>query len=54
MKLEFSQHIFEKYSNTIFMINRRVGAEFSIRTDGQTEMTKLTAIFRNFAKAPKN
>jgi hypothetical protein len=25
-----------------------------MRTDGQTDMTKLTVAFRNFAKAPKN
>jgi hypothetical protein len=24
-----------------------------MRTDGQTDMTKLTVAFRNFAKAPK-
>ena len=25
-----------------------------MRTDGQTDMTKLTVTFRNFANAPKN
>ena len=25
-----------------------------MRTDGQTDMTKLIAAFRNFAKAPEN
>jgi hypothetical protein len=25
-----------------------------MRTDGQTEITKLTVVFRNFANAPKN
>jgi len=24
------------------------------RTDGRTDITKLTAVFRNFANAPKN
>jgi hypothetical protein len=31
-----------------------VGAEFSMRTDGKTDMTKLIIAFRNFVKAPKN
>jgi hypothetical protein len=31
---------------------RPVRAEF-FHTDGQTEMTKLIVVFRNFAKAPK-
>jgi hypothetical protein len=30
-----------------------VGAEL-FRVDGQTDMTKLTVAFRNFANAPKN
>jgi len=39
---------------------RPVGAEFHAdrqtdgRTDRQTDMTKLTVTFRNFANAPKN
>ena len=36
---------------------RAVGAEFfhaELGMDGQTNMTKLTLAFRNFAKAPKN
>jgi hypothetical protein len=32
---------------------RPVGAEL-IHPDGQTYMTKLAAVFRNFANAPKN
>jgi hypothetical protein len=31
-----------------------VGAEFSVRIGRQTDMTKLTVAFRNFANAPKN
>ena len=30
-----------------------VAAECSMRTDGQTDMTKLTVAFRNFANALK-
>jgi hypothetical protein len=35
---------------------RPMGAEFHVdkRTDGHTDMTKLTVDFRNFTKAPKN
>ena len=36
---------------------RPVGAELFVaggRTDGQTDMIKLTAAFRNFAKAPRS
>jgi hypothetical protein len=39
------------------MKNLFVGAELfhaGGRTDGQTEMTKVKAAFRNFANAPKN
>jgi len=53
MKVEFSGHIFEKYSNFIKM--RPVGAELfhaDGRTDGQTEMTKLIIVLRSFANAP--
>ena len=31
---------------------RRVGAEFFL-AEGQTDVTKLTAVFRNFTNAPK-
>jgi hypothetical protein len=33
---------------------RPVGAELFMRTDAQTDMTKLIVFFCNFAKAPKN
>jgi hypothetical protein len=36
MKLEFFQNIFERYSNTNFMTNRPVGAEF-FHSDGRTD-----------------
>jgi len=36
-----------------FMKIRPVGAEL-FHTDGQTDMTKLIVVFRNFANAPKN
>jgi hypothetical protein len=41
-----------KISN--FMKIRPVGAELIMRTDGQTDITKLTVAFRNFPTAPKN
>jgi hypothetical protein len=55
IKLEYSQQIIEKYSNTKFY-----GSPFSRsrvvpcgRVDGQTDMTMLTVAFRNSANAPK-
>jgi hypothetical protein len=53
MKLAFSQRIFNKSSNINFMKIRPVGAEL-FPGNGRTDMTKLTAAFRKFAKAPKN
>jgi hypothetical protein len=52
MNLEFPQQVFEKYSNALMTIHP-VGAEL-FHADGQTDMTKLIAAFRNFANAPKN
>jgi hypothetical protein len=51
MELEFSVHIYEKYSDINFMKLRPVGAE--LHADGQTYMTKLIVAFRNFANAPE-
>ena len=51
MKLEFSQQIFEKHSTTRFNENPSI---CSMRTDGQTDMTKLIFTFRNFTNAPKH
>jgi hypothetical protein len=42
-KIEFSWQIFEKYSKVIF----------HVRTERQTDMTKLIDAFRNSANAPK-
>jgi len=60
MKLEFSQQIFDKDTQTpSFLKILPVGAELfhadrgtDERTDGQTDMTKLIAAFRNFANSP--
>jgi len=52
MKVEFSGHIFEKYSD--FIKVRPVGAELfhaDGRAHGQTDLTKLIIPFRGFAKA---
>ena len=51
MKLEFSQQIFEKYSNIKFHENPFLGSRDVSRgqKDGHDEI-----VFRNFAKAPKN
>jgi hypothetical protein len=59
MKLEFSRHIFEKYSNIKFHENRSsvsriVPCTQTYRhTGGHAGMTKLIAAFRNFANATK-
>jgi hypothetical protein len=47
MKIEFSQQIFEKYSNTKFYENPPVGAEL-FHADRQTDMTKPIVTFRIF------
>jgi len=56
MKLEFSRHVFEKYSNIKFHANpssrsRVVPCGW---TDSRTDMTKPIVSFRNFANASKN
>jgi hypothetical protein len=54
MKLEFSQQIFDKYSNAKFHENPSIGSRVvpcgktDGRTDVQTDMTKLIVAFRNF------
>jgi hypothetical protein len=56
IKLEFSQHNFEKSSNIRFHENLSSGSPVfhaEGRTDGQTEMMKLTVAFRNFATSLK-
>jgi len=59
MKPEFSRHFFfEKYSNTKFHENPSSGnravpcGRADGRIDGQTEITKITIAFHNFANAP--
>jgi hypothetical protein len=51
MKPEFSQQIFEKTSNYKFHQNLSIGSR--VVPCGQTDMTKLIVVFRNFANAPK-
>ena len=51
MKLEFSRQIFEKYSNIKFHGNPF--SETRVVQCRQTDVTKLTVAFRNFAKTPK-
>jgi len=54
-KIEFSQQIFEKYSNITFHENPILWEpRCSMRKDVRKEMTKLTVAFRNFANAPKH
>jgi hypothetical protein len=48
-KLEFSRHIFEKYTNTKFHANPSI---CPMLTDRRTGMAKLIDAFRNFANAP--
>ena len=52
MKFEFSQHIFEK-SIKYEVLSKSVHWEpsCSMRTNGQTDITKLLVAFCNFAKA---
>jgi len=61
MKFELSRQIFEKYSNMKFHENLSNGnkpfpcgrLDGWTNTDRQSDMTKLTVSFRNFAKAPE-
>jgi len=57
MRLEFVLTDFERYSNIKFNENPPTGSptlHVDGLKDGQTDMTKLIVVFRNFAKAPKN
>ena len=57
IKLEFSQQIFEKYSNIKFHENPSSGSRFfraDRGTDGRLGRTKLTVVFRKFSNAPYN
>ena len=51
MKLGFSTD-FDKYSNIKFHETPSSGSQVVPR--GQTDMTKFTVAFRNFAKGPEN
>jgi hypothetical protein len=55
MKPEFSQWIFEKYSNIKFHENPSIGSRVIPcgQTEGHTDMMKLTVAFRKFANVPK-
>ena len=53
MELEFSQHIFEKYSNIKFHENPS-SRNRQVPCSGQKDMTKLTVTLHNFANASKN
>jgi hypothetical protein len=58
IKLEYSRNIFEKYTSIKFHKDpssgiRVVPCGHRHRGDGQTDMTKLTVNFRNFANVPK-
>jgi len=56
MKIEFFQQIFEECPNIKCLENPSSGSQVAPRgqTDRQTDMTKLTVVFRNFANAPNS
>jgi hypothetical protein len=58
MKLDFSWHILEKYSNIKFHENPSNGTEVisfgQTQPGGWTHVTKLVVTFRKFANARKN
>jgi hypothetical protein len=49
IKLDISQFIFNVLLNPIHWVS-----SISMRTDGQTDMMKLTVAYLNFANAPEN
>jgi len=51
MKLEFSEQISEKYSNTKF--NENPSSWKTFYADGQTDMTEPAVTFRNFENEHK-
>jgi hypothetical protein len=51
MKREFSRQIFKKSTNIKFHENLPNGSH--VVPCGQTDITKLTVAFSNFARAPK-
>ena len=52
MKLQFSQQIFQKYSNIKFHENPSSGSR--VAPSGRTNMTKFIVAFRHFVYAPKH
>jgi len=52
IKLEIYGQIFEHYSNIKFHENSSIGER--VLPCGQTDITKLIVVFRNFANAPIN
>ena len=55
MKLDFYGQIFEKIlKNEILLKSVQWETSCFMRTDGQTDMTKLTVAFREFANALDN
>jgi len=54
MKFEFLDRFSKNTQISIFMKILSVGAEFFMRTDGETDTTNLTVACCRFAKAPKN
>jgi hypothetical protein len=55
IKLEFSEQIFENYSNIKFRENlpSRIRGVSGGQTDRRTDMTRVIAALSNFAHAPK-
>jgi hypothetical protein len=54
MKLEFSRHVSEKYSNIKFQENLSSGSRVLPCGQREGQTTKIIVAFRNFANAPKN
>jgi hypothetical protein len=56
MKLEYSGHILQRYSDIKFNQNPASGSRVVLcgQTDGLTYMTKLIVASRSFPNAPKN
>ena len=53
MKLEFSQHIFEKIPQMSHFLKIRPLGAMLLQTDRRTDMTKLIVAFRNSANTLK-